>query len=72
MGWASGSRLFGAVITSLKQHVDDEESRQAIYFDLIQDFEDEDWDTQDECKDEDPAFDAALRELHPDWFGDGR
>jgi hypothetical protein len=36
--------------------------------DLIEIFEDEDWDTQDECMDVDEAYDEALRLLHPDWF----
>jgi hypothetical protein len=68
MGWSSGSRLFGDVIESLKKHVPDEESRQAIYIDLIDAFEDFDCDTLEECTGEDEVFDDALKEAHPDWY----
>jgi len=68
MGWASGSRLFSDVIVSIKPIVADEKQRVIIYKKLIAAFEDFDWDTQDECRGEDPAYDTALNELHPDWF----
>lgn len=70
MGWASGSRLFSEVIDVVQKHVLDEEERVNIYKGLIDAFEDADWDTQDECVGEDPAYDAALKELHPDWYDD--
>jgi hypothetical protein len=60
MGWASGSELFSALITTTKKHVKDPKKRTAIYKDMIGAFEDQDWDTQDECVGEDPAFDKAL------------
>jgi hypothetical protein len=68
MGWASGSRLFNSVIEVLKNNIDDKQLREDIYIELIEAFEDCDWDTQDECMDRDPAFDSALKELHPNWY----
>ena len=65
MGWASGSRLFSDVIAAIKPEVEDEEKRVGIYKKLIAAFEESDWDTQDECRGEDPAYDKALKELHP-------
>lgn len=70
MGWASGSRLFSGVISVIKEYVDCEKERKDIYMDLIAEFEEFDWDTQDECIGEDPAYDEALKELHPDWYED--
>lgn len=69
MGWSSGSRLFNDLISVLQSEIQDETKRKAIYTKLIQVFEERDWDTQDECLGEDPAYDAALMELHPDWYG---
>lgn len=68
MGWASGSTLFSAVIESIQTHVDVPDIRIQIYIDLIEAFEEADWDTVDECMGEDPAFDVAVKQLHPDWF----
>ena len=68
MGWSSGSRIFGKVIEAIKPAVKDENARKEIYLDLIDAFEESDWDTQDECMGKDPAYDAALKELYPDWF----
>ena len=70
MGWASGSRLYSEIITALQTHVPNKTKRQAIHKDLILAFEAEDWDTEDECLGEDPAFDAAMNSLHPDSFSD--
>lgn len=67
MGWASGSTLFSRVIETLKDHVEDYDDRVAIYQDLIQDFSDADWDTQDECLGEDDAYDEALYNVFPEW-----
>lgn len=61
MGWSSGSELFNKVIEAIKPRIPDEE-RKAIYLDLIPAFEDQDWDTQDECFDSDPMFEAAYQE----------
>lgn len=68
MGWASGSRVMSEIIAAIQPHLPDENARKEVYKILINVFEDDDWDTQDECEGEDPAFDAALAELHPDWY----
>ena len=68
MGWGSGSTLMSDVIKTLRQNVSDSASRQAIYYDLILSFDDQDWDTHDECVGVDPAFDAALKEHYPRFF----
>jgi hypothetical protein len=67
MGWSSGSGLFSLVIESIKNNVLDHGERVEIYKGLIDSFEEFDWDTQDECLGEDPAYDEALYELHPNW-----
>jgi hypothetical protein len=58
------------IITAIQPHLTDETARKEVYKILIRVFEDDDWDTQDECEGEDPAFDAALQEVHPDWYED--
>lgn len=70
MGWSSGSELFSEIISAVKPVVPDDALRQKIYAAIIPSFEDQDWDTQDECLGEDPAYDAAIKELHPDWGDD--
>ena len=63
MGWSGGSELFDKVIDAVQPRVPDAATRKAIYLDLIPAFQDYDWDTEDECMDRDPMFDAAYREL---------
>lgn len=70
MGWASGSALVGSLIGVLRANVPDGNDRHRIYLGLIAAFEEFDWDTQDECLEIDPEFDAAMRALHPDWDWD--
>lgn len=67
MGWSSGSRLFRVLINAAITEFPDEQARERFYKRVIAEFENEDWDTQDECKGEDPAYDRALKSLHPDW-----
>jgi hypothetical protein len=68
MGWGSGSRLFSSIIDAVKPAVADAAMREALYTKLIEAFEAEDWDTQDECLGEDPAYDRAIKSLHPDYY----
>lgn len=68
MGWSSGSVVFEKIIRATKTHIPDFETRKALYKDFIKTFEDADWDNIDECMGDDPAYDAAAKELHPDWF----
>ena len=68
MGWSSGTRLMSAVITATKKAIPDEEIRKAFYKEVIEAFEDADWDTQDECMGEDESYDVAVKEMHPDWL----
>jgi len=56
-----------AVITATTKAIPDEEVRKEFYKEVINAFEDADWDTQDECMGEDDAFDTAINELHPGW-----
>jgi hypothetical protein len=67
MGWSSGGELFDKVISVVKVEVPDPAARQRIYTKLIPAFENHDWDTQMECGGDD-AYDAALKQLHPEWF----
>ncbi|MGX6999867.1 hypothetical protein [Caballeronia sp. KNU42] len=58
------------VIAALQPQVPDIEARKMIYRVLVVAFENMDWDTQMDCMDEDPAFDAVIEDLHPQWFED--
>jgi hypothetical protein len=68
MGWSGGSSVMETVILAMQPAIPDEATRQGIYEILIDAFEDMDWDTQNECEDIDPAFDAALMAKHPEWY----
>ena len=63
MGWSEGSEIFGTIIESIKLHVSDEKIRQAIYEPIIESFFSKDWDTDNECIDEDKAFEKALKKI---------
>lgn len=67
MGWGGGSRITCDVIRGLKKRKVSTRQRQLFYEVLIPALEDCDWDNADECRGEDPAFDAAVRSIHPDW-----
>ena len=71
MGWSRGSDLMDSIIQSLKYHVINPSIRKEIYKDIIEAFEDHDWDTQDECLGVDEAFDEALEALHSHDPDDG-
>jgi hypothetical protein len=64
MGWATGSRLLSDIINDIKSVVDDDFVRQDIYEVLINNFENYDCDTIDECLDYDFAFDSAYHKLY--------
>jgi hypothetical protein len=64
MGWASGSSLFSEIIHASKKAIPNSIHRKNFYIEIIQAFEGEDWDTQDECRGLDIAYDEALAELH--------
>lgn len=68
MGWSSGSSLMSEIINAAKEAIPNNGIRKAFYEKAIDAFEDEDWDTQDECIDMDEAFDEALKTLHPKWY----
>jgi len=61
MGWNKGSGLFERLIEVLFDKVDDPDTREEIYVEMIAAFEDLDCDTLQECLGEDEAFDSALR-----------
>lgn len=68
MGWASGTGIAIGIIDSVKTHVKYYSTRVDIYLDVIETLEDADWDCATEAMGHDPAFDEAVRTLHPDWF----
>ena len=70
MGWSSGSYLMDEVITATKRAIKTKAARVKFYVDVIEAFEGADWDTQSDCLGQDPAFDAALKKLHPSWGND--
>ena len=70
MGWSSGTELMSRVITATRKVIPDEKTRKEFYKEIIDAFEDYDWDTENECLGEDSAYDDALKEMHPDWFED--
>ena len=66
MGWAGGSRLMSDLIESVKNNVDNFESRVDLYPEMIKNFEDADCDTLDECLGEDEAFGEAWNRSFPE------
>lgn len=64
MGWSTGSEIFSRIMTVLNDTVEDLDSREKIYLELIPIFEDADCDTMDELFGEDEAYDNAYRKLH--------
>jgi len=67
MGWGSASSIVSGIISAAQKAIPDEKKRKSFYESIIPIFENEDWDTEDECLGEDTAFDKALKKLHPDW-----
>jgi hypothetical protein len=67
MGWGSGSEMMSDIIYDMKKKVKDKETRKIIYKILIESFENNDWDTQEECMGSDKAFDEVLKDLHATW-----
>jgi hypothetical protein len=67
MGWSSGTALMWAIIDAAKVAINDHETRVQFYKEVIDAFEDHDWDCQSECLGGDAAYDEALNYLHPDW-----
>ncbi len=65
MGWASGSLLFTDIINILQPEILDKGKRKEVYKKLIEAFQEEDWDTENECLGKDTAYDAALEEMYP-------
>lgn len=66
MGWCSGTELFDKCVKAVlgETPVD----KKQLVKDLIDAFEDMDWDCQSESDYIDhPIVNAAMRELHPDW-----
>ncbi len=57
-----------AIIRGLLRENLDDVYREAVYRVLIPEFQDMDWDTENDCLGQDPAFDRVLRERHPEWF----
>ena len=66
MGWASGSTTFSQIIAAVKPEVANKDARKRIYLPIIEAFEDQDWDTMDECVGEDEAYDEIYAEKYPD------
>lgn len=62
MSWSKGSIIFDEIISVLVDKVDDDDSRAAIYRELIPVFEEYDCDTLEECVGSDPVFDIVFKE----------
>lgn len=65
MGWAGGSELFEAIIRAAGPRMG-RVARKNFYKIVLKAFEDNDWDTQEECRGLDPVFDSLLPELEED------
>lgn len=57
-----GSQLVSAIITAIKPIVSDDTVRMRFYEKVLAAFDRFGWDTQDEVRGQDPAFDRALNE----------
>jgi hypothetical protein len=67
MGWARGADVARGIIEAAIRIGMCATMRRWLYLEIIPVLEDEDWDTQDECMDDDPEFAAAMKQLHPEW-----
>ena len=66
MGWSSGSALGAAMVMTAKKVFKDKEARYQFYLIMINEFEDMDCDTMDECKGIDKMYDKAYDHLYPE------
>lgn len=64
MGWGSGSTLMEKIVKRIKNDVTDQEVRKIVYKILVDEFENEDWDTVDEVLYLDDALDEVIYEMH--------
>ena len=65
MGWASGSSIMSAIIAATHNF----DCREDWYYEIAKVLEEEgDADSLCELLGEDAEFDAAMRDLHPEWF----
>jgi len=69
MGWGSGSQVMSDIIGALKNELD-EPTRVKVYVKIIRALQDHDWDTEEECCGDDPAYDEALKIVMPHWYSD--
>lgn len=65
MGWGSGSTLMEKIVKRIKNDVTDQEVRKIVYKILVEEFENQDWDTVDEVLYLDDALDDVIYEMHP-------
>lgn len=66
MGWASGTELFDRCIDAL---LDKKRTKEERIRDVIEAFEDADWDCQQESEYyEHPVVGKVFQAIHPDWF----
>ena len=70
MGWTSGTPIMAAVIHAVKEHVEDDRSKDAILTKVLEAMRDADWDCESECLGIDPTFDLVLRRESPELFDD--
>lgn len=67
MGWSSGTTIVEKMIDIIQENVGDPDKRFYMYLDVIDVFENADWDNIDEVMGKDPEFDRAAKQTHPDW-----
>lgn len=68
MGWCRGSDIAVGVINAVRRRVKNEETRAAIYRDVINELDNHDWDTHDDAIGYDPVFDQVMQEMDPDVY----
>jgi len=67
MGWSSGTDVMRGIITTIKKHVSNPDTRKKIYGDIVGILESQDWDCFEECLDEDSAYDEIFDSMFPDY-----
>ena len=63
MGWSSGTTLMEQVIGTVQSYVPDADIRYKMYVELVEAFQDADWDNLDEVTGKDPAYDKMYAEM---------
>lgn len=68
MSWKSGTSLFAKLVDTIEANIAEEEDRVNVYIEMIEAFEDADWDCLHDVFGEHTALDTAINTLYPGQY----